>query len=280
MSRLQALCALALAAVVCLWAAPAALADSIASGNWAGYAAHRSGVHFRSVSGRWIVPRGSCSSGQLGFSSIWVGLGGYSQTSNALEQTGTELDCSRSGRAIFSAWYELVPAAAHAVSLGVRGGDLMQASVTVSGHRVTIALRDLTDHRAFRRTMTASQIDTTSADWIVEAPSGCNDAGNCFTLPLADFGTATISSARAVTQSGHGGSVTSPWWGITKIALAPHATRFFVANLPSAGAKATPSALSARGSAFSVSFQGTSSSTGQTGPPGPYVSGPLVHPRR
>jgi hypothetical protein len=278
--RFRALCALAAVTVACLWAAPAALADSVGSGNWAGYAAHRSGVRFRSVSGRWMVPRGSCNSGQPGFSSIWVGLGGYSGKSNALEQTGTELDCTRSGQAIFSAWYELVPAAAHTVSLGVRGGDLMQAAVTVTGHRVTIALQDLTDHRAFRRTVEDSDLDTTSADWIVEAPAGCNPAGNCFTLPLADFGTATISSASAVTQSGHRASVTSRWWGTTKITLSPHATRSFVTTVPNAGAKATPSALSAGGSAFSVIFERTSASTGQTGSGGPYVAGPLVHPRR
>jgi Peptidase A4 family len=263
-----------------LWAAPSALADSTTSGNWAGYAAHRAGVHFRTVSGSWRVPEGSCAAGQPGYSSIWVGLGGYSETSNALEQTGTELDCTRTGRAVYSAWYEIVPAPAHTINLGVRGGDLMHAAVTVDGHRVTLALQDVSDHHSFRQTISAALVDTTSADWIVEAPSACPQSGGCFTLPLADFGAATISAARAGTLNGHSGGVTSRWWGTTEISLAPHAGHLFAGTADSIGARATPSALAARGSAFSVIFEASSSGSGQTGPPGPIYSGQLVHPRR
>ncbi len=279
-SRGLALRVLAVAAAIGFSCTPAALADSTTSGNWAGYAAHGAGVHFRSVSARWRVPTGSCASGGQGFSSIWIGLGGYSQTSNALEQTGTELDCSPDGRAVESAWYELVPAAAHTVNLSVRGGDLIQGAVTVAGHRVTVVLQDLTTHRSFRQTSVASQVDSSSADWIVEAPSGCDASGNCFTLPLADFGSAAISAARAVTKNGHRGSVTSRWWGATKITLAPHAARFFAGTADGTGGKAIPSSLTAQGSAFTVSFQASASSGGQTGPPGSFFSGHLVHPRR
>ena len=264
-------------AAACLWAAPSALADSTSSGNWAGYAAHRAGVHFRSISAQWRVPIGVCSSGATAYSSIWVGLGGYSRNSNALEQTGTELDCTRSGQAVYSAWYELVPAAARVLPVKIHGGDLIRAAVTVAGHRVTIVLQDLSDRQGFRQILSAPQVDTTSADWILEAPSGCDGNGNCFTLPLADFGNATISSARAVTQSGHRGAVTSRWWGTTEITLAPHATRFFAGSGDSAGAEATPSSLSARASAFRVAYHASSSTGGQTGPP--FFSGRahLVH---
>jgi Peptidase A4 family len=277
---LRPLGALTVAALACLWAAPAVLADTAVSGNWAGYAAHRSGVHFHTITGRWQVPKGACTAGQPGYSSIWVGLGGYSATSTALEQTGTELDCTRSGRAVYSAWYEIVPAAAHGIDLGVRSGDLMQAAVTVDGHRVTIVLRDLTEHRGFRQTVSAAALDTTSAEWIVEAPSACDGSGDCFTLPLADFGSATISSARAVTRSGHAGGVRSPGWVTTEITLAPHATRFFADSVDNAGGKATPSVLAAGASSFSVTYEGSSSSTAVPGPPGPTFSGHLVHPRR
>ncbi len=73
------------------------------------------------MSAQWRVPTGACSNGPT-YSSIWIGLGGYSRSSNALEQTGTELDCTREGRAVYSAWYELVPAAPRDVSLGVNAG--------------------------------------------------------------------------------------------------------------------------------------------------------------
>lgn len=267
---------------VCLCAAPVALAGTTSSGNWAGYAAHRSGVHFRSVSARWRVPTGSCGSGRPTYSSIWVGLGGYSRSSTALEQTGTELDCTRVGRAVYSAWYELVPAAAHDLHLAVHAGDMIRAAVTVGGHQVTFVLQDLSDHQGFQQAFSDAEVDTTAADWIVEAPSGCDGSDTCFTLPLADFGTATITSAHAVTRSGRGGAVTSHRWGTTKIILAPRATRFFAAIANSAGAEATPSALSAGGAVFSVAYHASSSGGGPPGPPSSFFSSRLhlVHPLR
>lgn len=276
--------ALALTASACLGFAGPALADSTTSGNWAGYAAHRPGVHFSSVSARWRVPTGACASGP-GYSSIWVGLGGYRKSSNALEQTGTELDCTRDGRAVYSAWYELVPAAARDVSLGVNPGDLMHAAVSVAGHRVTIVLEDLTEHRGFRQALYAAQLDTTSADWIVEAPSACDDNANCVTLPLADFGTAAVSSARALMRGGRSGTITSRWWVTTRIALRPHNPRFFAGTADRTGAAAIPSTLSAGGSVFSVSYRASTTSPGQTGSSGPFFSARadvrhLVHPTR
>src|SRR3954467_5115543 len=88
--------------------APAAGAtDAQASANWAGYAA--TGAQFSKVSGSWVQPEASCDSG-TGDAAFWVGIGGATQESSALEQTGTEVDCS-SGSPVYSAWYELVPAA-------------------------------------------------------------------------------------------------------------------------------------------------------------------------
>ena len=45
------------------------------------------------------------------YSAYWVGLGGGGQQSSALEQIGTQADCSTSGTATYYAWYELVPSA-------------------------------------------------------------------------------------------------------------------------------------------------------------------------
>lgn len=280
-----AACSLAVAAAASLWSASAALASTTISGNWAGYSAHGTNVHFRTVSGRWRVSEGTCTAGRPSYSSVWIGLGGYSGTSKALEQTGTELDCASGGQTVYSAWYELVPAAAHQVSLGVRAGDLMQSAVTANGHRITILLQDLTDHRSFRHTFYAAQVDTSSADWIVEAPSACETSGNCFTLPLADFGSVAFSSSSAVTQNGHRGGVTSRWWATATIVLRPHASRFFAGTADPSGAEATPSALSAGGSAFSVAYKAGTASSNPTGPAGPFfqgriASGRLVHPRR
>src|SRR5271156_2413075 len=69
------------------------------SSNWAGYAVtgtSKSPVRFRTVSAHWVQPSVPCTSGQS-YSGFWVGLGGYRQSSQALEQIGTDADCSSSG---------------------------------------------------------------------------------------------------------------------------------------------------------------------------------------
>lgn len=270
-----------------LWAAPAALANSTSSANWSGYAVHRTGVRFRSVSGEWRVPTVSCTPGAVGYSSVWVGLGGYSLSSSALEQTGSEADCTRSGRAHYFAWYEMVPAVPHSLSLTVRPGDLIRASVSAAGHQVTIAVSDLTAGRTFRRSFHPSELDITSAEWIVEAPSECTGAGQCFALPLADFGQASLSAANATTTAGRDGAITSPWWNSTEITLVPHSTRLF-ANMAEPPGEAIPSSLTAGGSAFTVSYQPISAPGAGSGPPGPFLTtrasgtatGRLIHPIR
>ena len=109
--------------------APPALADDGVSSNWAGYAVHGAGFH--SVWASWRQPGVSCARGQTAYSAYWVGLGGYSSGSQALEQIGTEADC-RNGRPVLSAWFEMVPAASVPVSLPVSVGD----DITAPGHRV------------------------------------------------------------------------------------------------------------------------------------------------
>jgi hypothetical protein len=186
--------------VVLAGAAPAA-ADTTVSSNWAGYAVHRNGVTFSRVSAAWREPSARCTGSSPTYSAVWVGLGGYSVTSRALEQIGTELDCS-AGRAVrSSAWYELVPKPSRPIHLRVRPGDSLTASVVVLGHRATLKLTDKTTNRTFQKTVHPSVVDVSSAEWIVEAPSDCVSATQCQTLPLADFGSAKFSLARTETMS-------------------------------------------------------------------------------
>lgn len=266
---LPALARLLLIAVgTLLWAAPAALASSATSVNWAGYAAHRSGVRFRFVSAEWTVPIADCTAVSPGYSSVWVGLGGYGVRSGALEQTGIAIDCSPSGRSSYLAWYELVPAASHSVALGVKPGDLIRGAVSASGHEVTISLEDLTDNRAFRRTFSPSRVDATSAEWIVEAPSQCTGSGECFALPLADFGHVHVFGAHATTTGGRSGTVASRRWSTTEITLLSRGFRFIADNPDQAG-QAVPSDLTADGSAFTVTYRQSPSEP--PGPPGPFL---------
>ena len=84
------------------------------------------------MTGSWTQPHVSCRSKRASYSSVWVGIGGYSVTSPALEQIGTELDCTASGNVVSSAWYELVPAGSHTTALTVRPGDRVRASASPS----------------------------------------------------------------------------------------------------------------------------------------------------
>src|SRR5947209_4898918 len=206
-----------LSALVPLLGATSAWAHASKSTNWAGYAVHAKGRSFRQVVGVWREPTLRCRRGRQTFSSYWVGLGGFSRRSRALEQTGTEVDCTSGGHVRSFAWFELVPAASVKIRLRVPPGDLIQGAVTVVGRRVEISIRDLTRHTAFSKVVRAHVLDLSSAEWIVEAPSDCFSNGQCLTLPLANFGSMGFDSALVQSTQGHVGSISDPRWRATRI---------------------------------------------------------------
>ncbi|MGH2856464.1 MAG: G1 family glutamic endopeptidase [Solirubrobacteraceae bacterium] len=253
--RSRALPALAAAALLAMFAPGVARADSSQSTNWAGYAIHRGGVHFRQVVAAWTQPTVKCVPGPPTYSSMWVGIGGYSESSQALEQIGTEADCGSSGRELSSAWYEMVPADSNAISLHVAPGDGIRATVTVFGHNATLTLADLTTGRSFSRTVHSSLIDTTSAEWIVEAPSLCS-GNSCQTLPLADFGSTGFAFAGATSSSGQSGPIQFPAWNTTSISMFASGRRLGGSGPQRASVSAVPTAPSYGASLFGVRFNG------------------------
>ena len=239
-----------LAALAC---APAALADTAQSSNWAGYAAH--GTSYRTVQGSWIQPTAQCTRGVQTYSSYWVGIGGYSETSQALEQIGTEVDCGTRGQVVSNAWYELVPAPSMPIGLTVNPGDVMQGGVSVSGSSVTVVLNNLTRKQSFRKTLHASILDLTSAEWIVEAPSQCISANSCQTLPLANFGSAAFNSSAAQSAAGRTGAISNSAWQATKINLRPAGRRFVInTSVGPAIGIASPGGLLSGGTGFKVGY--------------------------
>ena len=86
-------------------------ASTAVSSNWAGYLATGTATTYTSVTATWKQPTVTCDDGDAGAASaFWVGLGGSSSTSQALEQIGTSADCnSTTGKPKYYAWYELVP---------------------------------------------------------------------------------------------------------------------------------------------------------------------------
>jgi hypothetical protein len=260
--------ACAAGAVLAVAGAPAAWAATSrsTSTNWAGYAVTKSGTKFRHVSGTWVQPAVDCSQGAGTYSSVWVGLGGFKQTSTALEQIGTDADCSASGKATYSTWYELVPDTSHSAQITVRPGDTMHASAAVSGTTVTLTIKNVTRATSFTKVLRAAAVDVTSAEWIVEAPSLCTTSNACFTTPLAAFGTATFASARTVSTTGHVGTIGDSAWHSTAIDLVASAGRHFAGTRGDAagggGGQATTGALDTAGGSFAVTYASTAAVSG------------------
>ncbi|MBV8430573.1 MAG: hypothetical protein JO244_05390 [Solirubrobacterales bacterium] len=261
------------AGVVALFAAaagPAAASTTVptaASNNWAGYVA--SGKNFSSVSGSWTEPTVSASpDSDQAYSAQWVGLGGTS-SSSSLEQIGTGADYAN-GQPDYYAWYELLPASQVRLNLAIHPGDKMSATVSVNGSTVNLSITDNSTGQSVNETLQMSHPDTSSAEWIVEAPAAESGDGSYQVLPLADFSKVTFSSATA-TADGHTGGISDPNWSATQVQLptgsesgsaSGPAFADYASGQPAAGA--TTSAVS--GDGFSVSWQadtGSQSSTGQ-----------------
>lgn len=234
-----------------------------ASANWAGYAVGSGDpatgavpAVFTSVSGSWTQPAVVCPRSGTTYSAFWVGLGGFADGSQALEQAGTEADCTVGGSPRYSAWYELVPAAPVTVKLAVQPGDAISATVSVDGLSVSIQITDTTAGTAFAQQLPMAAPDLTSAEWIAESPSLCSALG-CTPLPLTNFGRVGFGGASA-TANGHVGTISDTAWAATALTLHGGGgaglfhSRFAV---PVPVADAIPAALSSDGSSFTVAWQ-------------------------
>ena len=156
------------------------------STNWSGYAV--TGSRFTSVSSSWTEPTATCSG--TAYSSFWVGLDG--DTSNTVEQNGTDADCSGSTPQYY-AWYEMYPKFPVNLGFTVRPGDHLSASVTTNGSgSFTLTITDSTQGWTNTKTARLKSAKLASAEVIAEAPSSSGGV-----LPLGNFGTVSFSGASA-----------------------------------------------------------------------------------
>ena len=131
------------------------------------------------------------------------------------------------------------------------------ARSTVNGTNITVTLSDSTTGQSATKNLTMQNPDTSSAEWIAEAPSQCGNGSGCQPLPLTDFGKVDFTDASA-TANGHTGTISDSAWASNAVQLSPGASQlgdgggFVSADTSSAGA--TPSNLSSDGSAFSVTW--------------------------
>ncbi|HET9718755.1 MAG TPA: G1 family glutamic endopeptidase [Solirubrobacteraceae bacterium] len=274
LSSAAAACCAAIALAVPA-ASSAATTTAAASENWAGYEATNGTSDFSAVSGGWVQPVARCTSQGPTYSAFWVGLGGGGQTSSALEQIGTQSNCTAAGKTQYFAWYELVPQAPVKLAMAIHPGDRMYARVAVSGTDVHLTLEDHTTGASLNRALHMSRPDTSTAEWVAEAPSQCTSGmQSCTPLPLSNFGSVRFTNAYA-TSDGHTGSIGS--WNAQPIALAPSSGNLYSAygyglygtGEPTASSAnpsgAQPSSLSSSGTGFSVSYQDVGSSQSTSG---------------
>lgn len=210
------------------WSSPAAY-SKYTDLSAAGYAVTAL-TPFTDVRGSWVQPAANCSSttgspaqgppgnGQAGvasgksqdsYASFWVGLDGYS--SDTVEQTGTDADCSGT-TPVYYGWYEFYPASPHNLSNPVAPGDSMSAEVFDLNGTITATLTDDTQGWTSTATKSDKGDALSSAEWIVEAPSTGKKV-----LPLADFGTVTFTGANATNGSRSGSITAFPYHPLTML---------------------------------------------------------------
>lgn len=220
------------------------LNTTVTSTNWSGYGVETSLSRPQSgavtaVSGSWTVPAVPGTGTGTAYSSIWVGIDGYS--SNTVEQIGTDSDIIN-GKATYYAWYEMYPKWSVTItSLTISPGDSVSASVNyVGNNKFTLQISNDTTGKSFSIDQTARNTKRSSAEWIVEAPSSWTGV-----LPLANFNKATITNASATINGSTGPIANSPLWQNAAINM-----------VTSSGAlKASTSNLDpTTGSSFTVTF--------------------------
>jgi hypothetical protein len=184
-------------------AAAVVTVDETAAENWSGYV--DTGGTFSAVNASWTVPAVNCEAAPNADSSQWIGIDGYTENSDTVEQDGTEADCSN-GTPVYDAWYEMFGDQAvndgYEVSLSpstypLAAGDEVSAAVSLAGSDWTLSIDDTTAGWNFRKTVaTPSPAPAqSSAEWIVERPEECSNS--CSLVSLADFGSVNFAGATA-----------------------------------------------------------------------------------
>ena len=262
--------------------------NAVTSPNWSGYVAATSisqpkANSVTKVSGSWIVPTVTGPSTGSYYSSVWVGIDGYSNTT--VEQVGTEEDWVN-GRPVYGAWWEMYSSGKGQpeqviTSMNVMPGDSITASVQyiTSGAHVGQFYLSIVDNSrandAFSIYASSSQYQSplaqrSCAEWIVEATSV---GGSIATVP--NFGSVTFTNATAVIN-GVSGPINAASWqsqalnigsnGVTydtTSVLTNSGTSFVVTYNPSAGAAVRAGTNAAAGTASGAAV-GTTLRSGKT----------------
>ena len=149
------------------------------STNWAGYVA--SGGPFSSVSAEWRVPEVRPGTQPTEVAAMWVGLDG--RGTETLEQIGT-ISGMLGGTRYHAAWFEMVPSPPVYLTMDLKPGDLVAASVRATGdgfYQLSIVNR--TNGERYTTLQHSTGADPVTAEAVLEAPGTIGGLA-----PLPDFG--------------------------------------------------------------------------------------------
>ncbi len=197
--------------------------------NWAGYAIgrYRTGQNYTSTHATWVVPTVTFGPTQSGtseeYSATWVGIGGFclnalcTRVDRTLIQLGTSQYVSSSGATSYFAWYEMLPQAPVTITVAVKPGDQITASLqcvsacSAKTQGWQLSMTNNSTGQTWSQNFTYSS-SLASADWIEEAPYSNG------VLPLADFNVAGIvpylganAAWSSLTPAANGIQLNDPW---------------------------------------------------------------------
>lgn len=201
---------------------------SAGSLNWSGYAMNRHKVAFSSVSATFFVPFLNCvKSPGVTLSSAWAGLDGFVGRPDSVEQVGIAANCSATGKASYSAWFEMFPRPETSIPASIHAGDsvTVQVAFRPSDQVFSLKLTDNTRGEHFARYRRCPDVRAggrrvrcprNSAEVIAEAPA-TSTGKRVIIAHLSDYGAISFAGVSIIDGAGKGGGIVSAHWNATKI---------------------------------------------------------------
>jgi hypothetical protein len=165
------------------------------STNWSGYnqgTLEKGGTLFSSVDGTWTVPTATQhKAGEAEYSATWAGIGGGCVDANCLVtdstliQAGTSQDVDASGKAHYSAWWEIIPEPSTPIAnFAVAAGNVIRVHIAETTPGIwSISVQNLTTGKTFNQTTPYSSTHAT-AEWIEETPVVIDSSGTITLGPM------------------------------------------------------------------------------------------------
>jgi hypothetical protein len=172
------------------------------SSNWGGAVIQTppTGQTFNAVSGAIQVPTPSIPPNGMGTgesfaAAVWVGIDGDTYT-EAILQTGIDMNVAADGSVSFDAWYEWFPDYSYTFDIEINAGDEISMTVIASsGNEGTAIIENITTgDQAYINLSSNYTLGGQNAEWIVEDFEVNNEL-----VAFADFGTVTFTNCVATT---------------------------------------------------------------------------------